>query len=142
MIVKLQHLQDLPEYKSEQPYELYGYPTPNSPPHSNFVHELCEVDLVDARGKESQYNIDTQGFTWVKHQSKYELLAEHFESAEHGNAVVSAYLEETNKLVQQHMGVEQVCVMDWRVSRSSPSHVMYMLNVIHSSEGINPKILM
>jgi hypothetical protein len=116
MIVTLKHLQDLPEYQSVQPYELYGYPNADSPPRTNFVYEYCQTDMTDAREGATPYTIQGAGFTWVRHPSKCPLSAEYFESAEAGNDVVHTYLQETLQLVEKQLGTSQLCVMDWRVS--------------------------
>lgn len=110
----LQFLQDLPIYKHEQPYDLYGYPEQQSETQTNCEFENKAVTVIDAR-EGIPPTIETHGFMYFQHQSSCELDAKHFETVGGENKVVVEYLAETIDLVQRMLNAVDVICFDWRV---------------------------
>ena len=115
-LTTLNFLSDLPIYKTEQPYELYGFPEQTSELQTNCRFDnVKDVVIHDVRDRMDEFTLDGAGFTFIRHTSQCELKAEHFETAPEGNDVVTAYLEETMNLVKGYLGADHIVCFDWRV---------------------------
>jgi len=125
MLATVGFLADLPLYHEEQPYELYGFPTKSSEVRTNCVLEDKTVSVEDVRGKEQSFTLQGCGFKFIKHTSRCDLKADHFEIAPESNSVVDCYLNETLDLVKKEFKTDRVICFDWRVRPSS-------LQVVHN----------
>ncbi|KAF2476026.1 uncharacterized protein BDR25DRAFT_379689 [Lindgomyces ingoldianus] len=107
-------------YNREKPFQLFLDIPKESPDQrkSNLVYEEGPEEIVhDVRGRESEFSIDNNGFTYIKHSTK--LSSEQFE--DHA-AVEGCYLPECEKLLRKHLeGVDRVHFFDWRLRNNSLS---------------------
>jgi hypothetical protein len=109
------YLKGLDLYTREKPFQVFLDIPKESPDQrkSNLVYEDGPTEVVhDVRGHESEFSIDTNGFTFIKHQSK--LSNEQFEDT---RAVEDIYLPECLNLLKENLdGVDRVHFFDWRAS--------------------------
>ncbi|KAF2181560.1 hypothetical protein K469DRAFT_692027 [Zopfia rhizophila CBS 207.26] len=119
MLDNLQYLCDLPVYKSEQPYELYGFPEKQSTTHTNCEFESKPVSVTDVRNVSTA--LETHGFMYLRHVSECELDAKHFETVGGDQSVVESYLCETIELVRGVFEAVDVVCFDWRFRRRDPT---------------------
>jgi hypothetical protein len=98
-------------YEIEKPFQVFI----NIPPHvkdqrtTNLVYEDVQVDIKDARDHENSFNLDKQGFIYLKHTTNVQ-------DFEQRAAVEEAYLPEIEQLIRSNMqGVDRVHFFDWRV---------------------------
>jgi hypothetical protein len=122
MHTSLKFLVDDPIFEDEQPYELFGAvlkPSVKPPPKLTncSYHVKTGVTIKDVRDCKSDFSLDEQGFTFVKHRTSCPLSAEHFEATgrDPENQVVLSYLYETIALVEQQRLPKKVICIDWRV---------------------------
>lgn len=122
MLTKVKYLRDSRLWDIEIPYELFGYPVYDSGRITNCEYVTFDnVPVKDVRDIVSPFDLESAGFTYIKHHSTCPLLAEHFEkvgSDLSNNSVVAAYLEETMSLVERQLSAEKVICFDWRVRLS------------------------
>lgn len=122
MLTKLKYLSYDPLFEEEQPYELYGYskdPTIKPGKITNCKFYVQDnVTVEDVRGTEKDFSLENAGFTFIKHQSRCTLTAEHFEAGGKNpdDDVVSSYLQETISLLEDRFHASKVICFDWRVS--------------------------
>jgi len=128
----LQFLQDLPVYKREQPFDLYGYPEQQADTQTNCQFETKAVTVTDARENITP-TIETHGFMYLKHESSCELHAKHFEAVGGDNKMVMEYLCETVDLVQRLFNAVDVICFDWRVGSEAS---LNRLKLIPRSSGV------
>ena len=70
--MKLKYLSDLALYDVEQPFEMFGHPTPESPVITNCEFSIKEDVLVtDVRNSSQDLGLDTSGFLFMKHASSF-----------------------------------------------------------------------
>jgi hypothetical protein len=110
-------------FKTETPYELFGYPdgTSNRITNCEYV-TVNDIKVRDVRTTPRDYGLDTTGFKYIRHRSACDLKSEDFEAAGStldNNPAVLTYLDETISLVKQELGCDNVICFDWRVSCSS-----------------------
>lgn len=119
MLTSLRFAKDLERFKTEVPYELFGYPNGASNRITNCEYmTVNNIRVHDIRSTPKDYGIDTTGFKYIHHKSSCELQAENFERAGNSvdnNPVVLAYLDETITLVKNELAADQVICFDWRV---------------------------
>ncbi|KAL6828082.1 hypothetical protein V8C40DRAFT_274522 [Trichoderma camerunense] len=122
MMTPLSFVKPLDIYKSEVPYELFGFPDSTSSRITNCQYmTVNNIDIQDVRTTSEVLSLDTAGFKFIRHKSNCPLTAEHFEragSSVNGQPVVLAYLEETLDLVKNELGADKVLCCDWRFRRS------------------------
>lgn len=115
MTAKLKYISDLPLYKQEKPYTLYGLPD-DIVPHSNCHFEIRDdVRVSSARGRETDFSLENCGFEFHTAPSKCRLTANVFENYSEREAV-SQYLQETIEFAKLHLQATKVLCFDWRVS--------------------------
>jgi len=113
----LKFLKDLPLYKEEQPYELYGFPESTSSRITNCeFEELSDIDIEDVRGREGDFTIENCGFQFFNAPSSIPLIPENFETPGAHEDVIIAYLKETMGIVEKKLGSPRTICFDWRVS--------------------------
>lgn len=119
MLTTLNFAKDSPLFKTEVAYELFGFPTYDSPVVTNVdVEAVNDVLLRDIRDFPSVSNLETAGFKFFNHHSRCDLDSKHFEDAngKEGTAeVVLDYLDESINLFKKHLGTERIVCFDWRV---------------------------
>lgn len=115
----LSFVKPLDIFKSEVPYELFGFPDSTSPRITNCQYMTVDsINIQDIRTTSEILSLDTTGFKFIRHKSSCSLTAEHFERAGSsitGQPVVHAYLEETLNLIKNELGADKVLCFDWRV---------------------------
>ncbi|KAF9769846.1 hypothetical protein IL306_012659 [Fusarium sp. DS 682] len=115
----LQFLCNLPIYKHEQPFELYGFPEQQCDVRTNCKFESKDVNVTDAR-LVRDLDITSYGFTFLKHKSACPLESKHFETVGGETTVLKQYLEETIELVKDMFTPLDVICFDWRFRRRDP----------------------
>jgi hypothetical protein len=100
--------QDL--YNTEKPFQIFSYLQDPNIRYTNLVFKDNGFETVhDARGHESDFTLDRNGFKFVKHQTGMK----DFKSKED---IENIYLPEIKNLVKKHVDdVEIVHAYDWRV---------------------------
>lgn len=111
----LQFLCELPVYKEEQPYELYGFPEQQSEKRTNCIFEAKAVTVADVRNMNDAPQLEEHGFKFIQHISSCRPEASHFETVGGDKTIQLAYLEETIALVQHELKATKVICFDWRV---------------------------
>ena len=113
----LQFLCDLPIYKDEQPYELYGFPEKESDKQTNCNMETRTVTVLNVRDMAEALDIEEHGFKFIQHASNCDLEPTHFEVVGGDQRELMAYLDESIELVRSELHATKVICFDWRVSR-------------------------
>ncbi|KAI0036517.1 hypothetical protein K488DRAFT_40880 [Vararia minispora EC-137] len=93
----------------EQPYN-YTYQLPAGQPTTNIDSETHSVTIHDARGHESEFNVDDNGFTFLKSPAKEKL----FEDEE---AITTGYYKEVEELLRKEVGAKRVVIFDHTIRR-------------------------
>ncbi|KAI0182242.1 hypothetical protein EV127DRAFT_493346 [Xylaria flabelliformis] len=119
MIDHLQYLCDLPIYREEQPYELYGFPEIQSKTRTNCDFETKEVTVTDCRDAKG-ITLQGHGFMFLKHESAFSLEAKYLETVDDDTTILMGYLEETTQLVRKLLKPADVICFDWRFRRRDP----------------------
>ena len=116
MTAKLKYISDLPLYKEEKPFTLYGFPD-DLVPQSNCHFEIRDdVRVNNARGREADFTLDNCGFEFHTAPSTCRLTAQVFENPLEREAVWQ-YLKETIDFAQHHLRATKALCFDWRVGR-------------------------
>jgi hypothetical protein len=106
----------LPKHEFEKPYEiLIDLPeAAKHVPRTNFSFEDRECVVQDARGREEEFSLDGNGFTW----RRFETSVTDFGSRE---VITDVYLREVEEFLSGLLGseVKRVVIFDWRVSNMS-----------------------
>ncbi|KAG5820385.1 hypothetical protein H9Q74_000615 [Fusarium xylarioides] len=127
MLSSINFAKSSPLFQREAAYELFGFPTYDSPIVTNIdIQTVHDIKIHDVRNEPSVCNLHASGFEFIKHKSSVPLLAYHFENAngKTGNAqVVMDYLEEATTLVKTHLSTDKVICFDWRLRRSDVPHL-------------------
>lgn len=124
MLTKLKYVVDESLFQDEQPYELFGFSKdPDVKPAkitNCSYHVASDITIEDARISKEQFDLNSTGFVFTKHQSACPLEARYFEHAgkDLENRVVAAYLEEIISFLEERLNAEKVICFDWRVSRT------------------------
>jgi hypothetical protein len=105
----------LPKHELEKPYEILIdlQEAAKHVPRCNFSFEEKECLIQDVRGKENEFSLDANGFTW----KRFETSATDFQSRE---TIKDVYLREVEEFLSRLLGseIKRVVVFDWRVSLS------------------------
>lgn len=99
------------EYKIEKPYEmLINLPEElQHTPRTNLQFKPAQIGVKDARGREADFSLNTQGFCWRRHSTK----ATNFQDRD---AIVNQYLPEMAALINDELEeVSKIFIFDWRV---------------------------
>jgi len=122
-------------YKDEKPYEIFMDLPPDlaDAPRTNLIFEPSPKQTVhDARGQEDDFNLDTHGFTWIKHQFDG---MEHLKKEEY---IEEYYLPEMERFIKQEVdGADQVYIFDWRL-RHSIDDESFLHRVIDLNSKVDP----
>lgn len=114
MTATLKYLADLPLYRVEKPYSLYGFPE-DVTPKSNCEFEIrSDITVQNARGREKDFTLEGCGFEFHTTPSKCRLTAKVFENQSERNTVWQ-YLNETIDHVRSQLKADKVLCFDWRV---------------------------
>jgi hypothetical protein len=120
LVVSLTHLADIPLWKHEKPYQVDIKGLDPNVPRTNCVYTEPQVKIQDGRAAGVAFSLDTTGFVYLKHNSKFlptiAQLKEHDQTA-----AFAPYLRETMDLIKAHTGAEMVVAIDWRVRLSENS---------------------
>jgi hypothetical protein len=115
--VTLNFISPIEKHKLEKPYRLYVGASDLSPEATltNYgTKPVTGIHIEDVRGEENKYNIDTQGFQFVKHSQSF---------TDFGNAedVDKSFIPQVEKVILDNIPyAERVVVFDWRVGTPSP----------------------
>ena len=119
MLTGLNFLKDLPTYATDKPY--YFVEQFTELPQSlttNCQYETKDVVLQDARGTESQFSLERNGWEYLKHGSKVSLDIEAYLGSHHSQDIVNEYLLECVQLIQARFKASRIICFDWRVRSS------------------------
>jgi hypothetical protein len=100
-------------YEIEKPFQIFI----NIPAHvkdqrtTNLVYEDVQVDINDVRTSQTSFELDKQGFTYLKHETKVQDFTQR-------TVVEQQYLPEVEQLIRSNVeDVDRVHFFDWRVSQ-------------------------
>lgn len=126
-LARFEYIQWRDIYKTEKPYEIFIDLPPElkDTQRSNLIFKPQGTQKVeDARGRETEFNLDTHGFAWRKHETK----VKDFKSREE---VVNNYFPEMVALIRSEVeDVDRVYIFDWRVS----NEVAHFRRLFHLTE--------
>ncbi len=109
----LSYFDFLPRHETEKPYKiLINLPeAAQHIPRSNLAFKDHECYIEDARGREEDFTLNKDGFTWRHHQTAVEDLRNRDE-------IELKYLPETARFIRQNIegDIRRVHIFDWRVS--------------------------
>ncbi|GJJ11654.1 hypothetical protein Clacol_005890 [Clathrus columnatus] len=88
---------------------------PKAPP-TNFSYEEKQVIIENIRGHESEYDLDSSGFLFYKHESE-------FKNFEDETAIQDVYYKESIKLIKKVTGANRVVLFDHTVRKHRPGLV-------------------
>jgi hypothetical protein len=108
--VTLTHLVRDPLHETEKPYELW-MKTRAGLSKTNCHYEDKEVTVQDLRSSSEDFNVDSNGFRYIRHASQ---CLPRFDDLS-WETPPTAYLEETIDLVQRELGAELVLIINWAV---------------------------
>lgn len=114
MTATLKYLADLPSYREEKPYTLYGFPEGVAPKSNCEFETRDDVAVHNARGCEEKFTLDRSGFEFHTAPSNCRLAAQVFESSLERESVWR-YLKETIEYSQHQLEASKVLCFDWRV---------------------------
>ncbi|RFU26345.1 hypothetical protein B7463_g9993, partial [Scytalidium lignicola] len=107
--VTMNFLQELHRYQEEQPYEIFGYPNPDSPIISNCEFKAVDgIPLHNAREEMEKFTLDSTGFMFLNSPSKELLTAQAIEDASGGEDAINAFVQETIGFVKEALHATQV----------------------------------
>jgi hypothetical protein len=115
--VGLTHLADIPLWKHEKPYQVDIKGLDPKIPRTNCLYTEHQVKILDGRAGGTAFGLDTTGFVYLKHSSKFLPTISQLREPD-PTAAFTPYLRETMELVREHTGAEKVITIDWRVSRA------------------------
>ncbi|KZT64908.1 hypothetical protein DAEQUDRAFT_732002 [Daedalea quercina L-15889] len=93
----------------EPPYAYVADP-PAGKPKTNVGSDPHPAVVYDARGHESEFNIDKTGFQWVKHPS----VEKEFDDEER---IKDVYYKEVEELLRKEVGAKRVFIFDHTIRR-------------------------
>ncbi|KZT09387.1 uncharacterized protein LAESUDRAFT_647013 [Laetiporus sulphureus 93-53] len=93
---------------NEAPFQYVETP-PEGKPQNNIGLDPHPVVIQDARGRESEYSIDTTGFQFVKHVS----AEKEFDDDER---IKTVYYKEVEELLKREVGAKRVYIFDHTIS--------------------------
>ncbi|PCH39975.1 hypothetical protein WOLCODRAFT_98070 [Wolfiporia cocos MD-104 SS10] len=93
----------------EPPYQ-YVYDPPEGTPKNNLGTDPQPAVINDARGRESDFSIDTSGFQFVKHVS----AEKEFDDEER---IQDVYYKEVEQLLRDTVGAKRVFIFDHTIRR-------------------------
>jgi hypothetical protein len=107
------YAKDSPLFAREKPYMiLTGFDGESGATNIEWESKVSET-LDDIRGREEDFTLDGQGFSFVSHQTS-------FLAWDDRRAVEEAYLPEVERLIRDNVdGVDEVQIFDWRVGCAS-----------------------
>ena len=112
----LQFLADLPTYRTEKPYKLLNFAEVAEESTTNCQYvERSKVPLINGRGREHEFSVDTCGWQFIKHTFHSAPSLAQFEDPKLGADVVKDYLSEAIQLVKTTLNADRVFCFDWRV---------------------------
>jgi hypothetical protein len=113
----LTYLSDLPVYENEKLFEIWADNAPTELPRTNTEFtEHGDVLIEDLRYRPIQPDLDSTGFTFLKHESACLPRAEDMLAAE-PTEMLYQYLEEVIELIKELLQADKVLCFDWRVSQ-------------------------
>lgn len=120
MLFTLKFLKELPQYATEQPYQLHGFPELTDEQRTNCVFEHVEhVAAENVRGNVKRFRLEEHGFEFVRAPTRCTLTADTFEGEDtQANKTVEDYIHETMDLVKERLNADSVLTIDWRVSQN------------------------
>ncbi|KAI0036518.1 hypothetical protein K488DRAFT_67538 [Vararia minispora EC-137] len=92
-----------------QPYN-YTYEPPAGQPDTNIQWDTYFVTVHDARGRESEFNVDDNGFMFLKSPAKEKLF-------EDDEAITTGYYKEVEELLRKEVGAKRVVIFDHTIRR-------------------------
>jgi len=124
-----------PLYHREKPYEiLFDIPTdsPNGR-RCNFSFKLSSnpEKVTSVRGRESEFELDTHGFEYMKHKTD-------FKEWHDREAIKTKYVPQMEELITRHVpGADMVVAYDWRL-RNSASPFPRIIDLKDPTEALKP----
>ncbi|KAI0036309.1 hypothetical protein K488DRAFT_76091 [Vararia minispora EC-137] len=93
----------------EKPY-FYTYEPPAGKPVRNLVTEASPATIHDARGREGDFSLDTNGFAFVNSPTQEKLF-------EDEQAITTGYYKEVEELLKREAGAKRVVIFDHTIRR-------------------------
>ncbi|MBV8455126.1 MAG: hypothetical protein JO122_00745 [Acetobacteraceae bacterium] len=114
---------------AERPVRYVGEPPPGAVAW-NGIDDPREVLIEDARGRESEFTLDRNGFTLLRAPSK----VRDFYSSE---AVKAVYYPEVERLLRDTLGVSRVFVFDHTVRNAAKPDAREPVRRVHNDHTVN-----
>ncbi|TCD65763.1 hypothetical protein EIP91_002248 [Steccherinum ochraceum] len=99
----------------EAPYQYVSDP-PAGKPKTNVDKDTRSVVVHDARGREADFNLDQNGFQYVKHVSQEKEFRD-------DERIKEVYYKEVEELLKKEVGAKRVFIFDHTVRRKNPGDV-------------------
>jgi hypothetical protein len=108
------YLERQPIYETTKPYFCYIPPKAlNGHPITNQKYEEISLDVKDARGNESQFTLDQNGFEFAEHHLPDDYDFDRFQQDEN---LLLQYGREMENFLQKKLGAKKVIMFDHEVS--------------------------
>ncbi len=110
-VARLNYIRWQEDFRTEKPYELL-FSVPKGRERQNFELEAGPEQLIqDARGRESQFNIDTHGFEFRRQAMELKIFTQ--------ETIESLYFASVRSILCEAVGdAAEVVIFDWRVMMS------------------------
>lgn len=119
LLIGLEHVCNLDDFKDVKPFEIY-VPVEPQFPKTNLKFALFDnISILDVRQSGiSGFNLEKNGFQFLNHDFKDHLTMNRILSEE-GSEIIRSYLEALDPVVKQATNAEKVIFYDWRVSENA-----------------------
>lgn len=104
---QLHYLAPLSIYDDVKPYSLLVPRPPGQPRTNSQTHAYDGIAITDLRSCETELNLDTAGFEYIKHRSSCDFSLK--------ESVENQYLQESSELLKKRLGAESIYVFDYTV---------------------------
>jgi hypothetical protein len=109
----VQFFKETPGHAEEKPYAFRVPVSAESQLQSNFEGAWSQIMLTDVRGHEDLFSLDKDGFEWLDHSCRVEVLTPSFD--------VHSYMQEMSDFLCQHLHAQEVFIYDY--VRRSPNPI-------------------
>ncbi|KAH8746035.1 methyltransferase CmcJ [Hyaloscypha finlandica] len=134
LMVTLKFLDWQELYETEKPFQIFiNIPDePEDKRTSNLVFEDVEVAVHDVRGREKDFDLDANGFRFLKHSS----ILDDF----HSKALIEdIYLPEVEALLRKEVeDVDKVFFFDWRLRNTLPEATNGIIDLNDLTNWLRP----
>lgn len=103
---QINYLNPDPLYDAERPYAIASDPPPGLK-RTNITQAAVKTKIHNARGKEDEFSLYSNGFQWVRHSLTYDV---------HVGQNVDRYMNDMGLFLQSQLKASRVVVYDFVVS--------------------------